>query len=72
MSTAPARIGRYDGHGSLSIGNEANFTLVDIGATWRVETSGIRSKSKNSPYLGLELPVVVKSTFLRGQEVFSQ
>jgi dihydroorotase len=72
MSTAPARIGRYDGHGSLSIGNEANFTLVDIGATWRVETSGIRSKSKNSPYLGLELPVTVKSTYLRGKEVFSQ
>ena len=72
MSTAPARIGRYEGHGSLAIGNEANFTLVDIDATWRVETLGIRSKSKNSPYLGLELPVIVKSTYLRGKEVFSQ
>jgi dihydroorotase len=72
MSTAPARIGRYEGHGSLAIGNEANFTLVDIDATWRVETLGIRSKSKNSPYLGLELPVTVKSTYLRGKEVFSR
>ena len=72
MSTAPARIGRYEGHGSLAIGNEANFTLVDIDATWRVETLGIRSKSKNSPYLGLELPVTVESTYLRGKEVFSQ
>ncbi|MEY3379177.1 MAG: hypothetical protein RLZZ125_754 [Actinomycetota bacterium] len=72
MSTAPARIGRYEGHGSLAIGSEANFTLVDIDATWRVETLGIRSKSKNSPYLGLELPVTVKSTYLRGKEVFSR
>jgi len=72
MSTAPARIGRYEGHGSLAIGNEANFTLVDIDATWRVETLGIRSKSKNSPYLGLELPVTVESTYLRGKEVFSR
>ncbi|MFM8782698.1 MAG: dihydroorotase [Actinomycetota bacterium] len=72
MSGAPAQIGRYDGHGSLAIGNEANFTLVDTTANWRVETLEIRSKSKNSPYLGLELPVTVRRTYLRGKEVFSQ
>jgi dihydroorotase len=71
MSTAPAQIAGYSEHGSLDIGSEANFTLVDLQSRWRVETSAIRSKSKNSPYLGMELPVKVMRTFLRGKEVFS-
>lgn len=70
MSTAPARIARYSGHGSLEIGSEANFTLIDLESTWRVESALIRSKSKNSPYLGMDLPVTIKQTFLRGKEVF--
>jgi dihydroorotase len=71
MSTAPAEIAGYSEHGSLDIGSEANFTLVDLRSRWRVEASAIRSKSKNSPYLGMELPVKVMRTFLRGKEVFS-
>ena len=71
MSTAPAEIAGYSQHGSLDIGSEANFTLVDLRSRWRVEASAIRSKSKNSPYLGMELPVTVMRTFLRGKEVFS-
>ncbi|MGA1117891.1 MAG: dihydroorotase [Candidatus Nanopelagicaceae bacterium] len=71
MSTAPAEIAGYSEHGSLDIGSEANFTLVDLRSKWRVEASAIRSKSKNSPYLGMELPVKVMRTFLRGKEVFS-
>jgi dihydroorotase len=71
MSTTPAEIARYPGHGSLSIGREANFTLIDLKGSWRVNAPEIRSKSKNSPYLGMELPVTVKRTFLRGKEVFS-
>jgi dihydroorotase len=71
MSTAPAEIAGYSQHGSLDIGSEANFTLVDLRSRWRVEASAIRSKSKNSPYLGMELPVKVMRTFLRGKEVFS-
>lgn len=70
MSVAPARIARYEGHGSLDVGSEANFTLIDLAGSWRVDSSEIRSKSKNSPYLGMELPVTVKQTFLRGKEVF--
>ena len=71
MSVAPARIGRYEGHGSLEVGSEANFTLLDLAANWRVDDSEIRSKSKNSPYIGMELPVTVKRTYLRGKEVFA-
>lgn len=70
MATAPAEIGRYKGHGTLDLGSEANFTLVDLSGSWRVENSEIRSKSKNSPYLEMDLPVTVMQTFLRGKEVF--
>lgn len=71
MSVTPARIARYEGHGSLEVGSEANFTLIDLAGSWRVDGDEIRSKSKNSPYLGMELPVTVKRTFLRGKEVFT-
>lgn len=71
MSTAPARIARYSEHGSLANGSEANFTLIDLESTWRVDSAQIRSKSRNSPYLGMELPVTIKQTFLRGKEVFA-
>lgn len=72
MSSTPAQIARYGGHGSLDLGSEANFTLVDLSSSWRVDEAEVRSKSKNSPYLGMELPVVVKRTYLRGEEVFAR
>ena len=71
MSTQPAKIGRYAGHGSLEIGTEANFALIDTSASWRVDAKGFRSKSKNSPYIDMDLPIQVKRTFLRGTEVYS-
>jgi dihydroorotase len=72
MAKNPAQIGRYEGHGELKSGNWANFALIDLSANWRVERNGIVSKSKNSPFMGSELPVKVIKTFFKGNEVFSQ
>lgn len=72
MSRNPANIGRYEGHGSLEVGNWANFVLLDLSASWRVETSEIQSKSKNSPFVGRDLPVKVMRTFFKGTEVFKR
>lgn len=72
MAKNPAQIGRYEGHGELKTGNWANFALIDTSANWKVERTGIVSKSKNSPFMGSELPVKVIKTFFRGNEVYSQ
>lgn len=72
LTTNPAKIARYEGHGSLATGNWANLALVDLARNWRVEATSIRSKSKNSPFLDRELPAVVVSTFFRGTEVYSR
>jgi dihydroorotase len=66
MSVRPARIGRLAGHGvPLSPGAPANLTLYDPAAPPEAVTPGV-SKSRNTPFAGMELPGRVVATFLRG------
>jgi dihydroorotase len=72
MSTAPARIGRCDSGDSaqgrpLSVGEPANFVLVDPAATRVVDARESASLSRNTPYEGMTLPGRVVATFLRGR-----
>lgn len=68
MSLRPARIGRLTGQGEgLNVGAAANIVLYDPSVRAAVDPSGFASKSRNSPYLGLELPGRVVATFLRGR-----
>ena len=67
-SRAPARIASLSGHGrDPEAGTEANFTLVDPAGRWTVEPAELASLSENTPYAGMELPVTVQATFLRGR-----
>ncbi|MGH3240075.1 MAG: dihydroorotase [Spirillospora sp.] len=72
MSAVPARIGRLSGHGQggqgrpLEAGSPANITLYDPSPRRTVEPSAMTSKSRNTPFAGLELPGRVIATFLRG------
>ena len=66
MSVRPARIGRLTGQGaSLAVGGPANLTLYDPAAPAGAVTPGA-SKSRNTPFAGMELPGRVVATFLRG------
>ena len=72
MSYAPARIGRLSdapqAHGRpLAPGEPANLVLVDPTGPWIVEPDRLASRSRNTPYAGLEMPVRVVETFLRGR-----
>ncbi|MEU8952003.1 dihydroorotase [Streptomyces sp. NPDC048489] len=68
MSSAPARIGRADGHGRpVSAGEPANLTLVDTAYRGPVDPAGFASRSRNTPYAGRELPGRVTHTWLRGK-----
>jgi dihydroorotase len=67
MSVRPARIGRLTGQGvPLAPGAPANLTLYDPAAPAETVTAGGASKSRNSPFAGMELPGRVVATFLRG------
>ena len=67
MSRTPARIAGLDEHGhDPAPGAAANLTLVDPGSAWRVEPGELASKSRNTPYAGMDLPARVVATFLRG------
>ncbi|GGV05352.1 dihydroorotase [Actinomadura cremea] len=68
MSYRPARIGRLSGQGRpLEAGSPANITLYDPSPRRAVDPSAMTSKSRNTPFAGLELPGRVMATFLRGE-----
>jgi dihydroorotase len=68
MSRAPARIAGLPDHGHrFAKGGPANLTLVDPAARWTVEPWALASRSRNTPYAGMELPAKVVATFLRGE-----
>jgi dihydroorotase len=68
MSYAPARIGRVSDHGRpIAEGAPANVVLYDPSARRVIEPGESASLSRNTPYVGMELPGQVVATFLRGR-----
>ena len=74
MSARPAAIGRLTGedgapvHGlPLAPGAPANLVLYDPAARSIVDPAQHASRSRNSPFAGMDLPGQVVATFLRGQ-----
>ncbi|MCP2265447.1 dihydroorotase [Promicromonospora thailandica] len=69
LSESPARIGRIDtAQGRpIALGEPANLTLVDPGATRAIDGRTQVTASANTPFGGMELPGRVVATFLRGR-----
>nr|MBA3523566.1 dihydroorotase [Geodermatophilaceae bacterium] len=70
MSVRPAGIGGLTaaGHGGvLAVGAPANLVLIDPAARAVVDPAELASRSRNTPYAGMELPARVVATFLRGR-----
>lgn len=66
LSINPAKIGSDEEQGQeLKVGSFANIALIDPNAK-RTIVAESASKSKNSPYVGLELPGRVMHTVYRG------
>jgi dihydroorotase len=67
FSRTPARIGGYVAHGGELIqGAMANLTVFNPAASWRVDRDLVASRSRNTPFHGMELPGVITETFFRG------
>lgn len=71
MSTAPARIGGYVDHGrELTVGAPAHLTVINPQASYRVDRDQLQSKSRNTPFHGMEFAARVVATFFHGEIVF--
>ena len=69
LTSKPAEILKIN-KGNLSIGNDADFCIVDINKPWVVRKEKLISKSKNTPIEGKKLQGKVISTFVSGEELF--
>jgi len=68
MSVAPARIGRYENHGRpLEVGSPAHIILVDPKGQVTVDRDELVSKSKNTPFHGMNFQGTVVATIFNGR-----
>ena len=65
LSANPAKILKI-GKGSLSTGSDADITIIDRSVDWIVDSSGFKSKSKNSPFNGWKLKGKAIQTIVGG------
>ena len=69
LTSNPAKILKIN-KGNLSVGNDADFCIVDIYKPWIVKKEKIVSKSKNTSIDDKKLQGQVLSTFVKGEELF--
>ena len=69
LTSNPAKILKIN-KGNLSIGEDADFSIVDINKPWVVKKEKIISKSKNTSFDGKKLQGKVLNTFIKGDELF--
>jgi len=73
MSFAPARIGLYENQGrALKVGAPAHVVVIDPISTYRVDRDLVASKSRNTPFHGMELPGKVMATIFNGAVVYER
>ena len=66
----PARRFSLGRKGSLAVGNDADFTLVDTAAEFTVTRESLFQKHGLSPYVGATFRGAVRRTVVRGETVF--
>jgi dihydroorotase len=72
MSIKPAQIAGYKQQGQVIAENsQANLILVDVTGSWQVERNNLKSKSKNTPFDGMNLPAVISDVIYHGKLVLS-
>ena len=73
MSVAPARIAGYSDHGrEVTVGAPAHLTVINPNTSYRVDRDQLQSKSRNTPFHGMEFSARVVATFFHGQAVYQE
>ena len=71
MTSNPAKILGIK-KGSLDVGYDADFCIVDINKPWVVKKNELRSKSKNTPIENRKLQGQILKTFIKGEIAFER
>ena len=69
LTSNPAKILKIN-KGNLTVGNDADFCIVDINKPWIVKKENLISKSKNTSIEDKKLQGKVTNTFVKGVELF--
>jgi len=69
LTSNPAKILKIS-KGNLSVGNDADFCIVDINKPWVVKKENLVSKSKNTSIENKKLQGKVLNTFIKGEELY--
>ena len=69
LTSNPAKILKIK-KGNLSIGNDADFCIVDLDKPWIVKKDKLISKSKNTSIEDKKLQGKVINTYVKGEELF--
>tara|TARA_B100001778_G_scaffold110728_1_gene90658 strand:- start:1007 stop:1873 length:867 start_codon:yes stop_codon:yes gene_type:complete len=69
LTSNPAKILKIN-KGSLSVGSDADFCIVDLNKPWIVKKENLYSKSKNTSIENKKLQGKVMNTFVKGEELF--
>ena len=67
---AAKRYGLYPEKGSLQIGTDADFTIIDLNKPYLVDETHIHSRGKYSPFNNTEFSCSIDKTIVRGKIVF--
>ena len=69
LTSNPAKILKIN-KGTLSVGSDADFCIVDLNKPWIVKKENLYSKSKNTSIENKKLQGKVMNTFVKGEELF--
>ena len=75
VTSAPAAVMQRDvarQAGRMAVGASADLCVFDPNAHWRVEPRALKSQGHNTPFLGYELPAVVRHTLVAGRVAFER
>jgi allantoinase len=70
MSAAPARLAALDRKGRIEVGCDADVTVWDPGAEWKVDAAALQQRHKVTPYADRTLRGTVHATYVRGECVW--
>jgi len=66
------RYGLYPQKGTIQIGSDADFSVVNLDKEWTVEPSRLESKGKYSPFAGNKFKGKIYMTIMRGEIVYRE
>jgi allantoinase len=69
MAERPSALAGLNRKGHVALGYDADFAVFAPDDAWLVDAFKLRHKNPVTPYAGRPLAGVVRSTWLRGEEV---